>query len=138
MKIISKSCISAIALVVCSTLVSSCNKPVDETTKAQQVAEKSNDKGPALALIGDYENRLNIYFPVTLSADIEHLSDNQKQMLAVLIEASVIMDDLFWKQAFGQDKSTFLSKISAPKVQNFAVINYGPWDRLNGDQVLLS
>ena len=39
-----------------------------------------------------------------------HLTDNQKQMLAVLIEASVIMDDLFWQQAFAQDKNAFLSR----------------------------
>ena len=138
MKILSKSCISAIALVVCSTLVSSCNKPANDDVQIQQVADKGSDKNTAQTLIAEYKNRLNIYFPVTLSADINHLSDNQKQMLAVLIEASVIMDNLFWKQAFGQDKNTFLSEITDPQVQNFAAINYGPWDRLNGDQAFLS
>jgi hypothetical protein len=73
-----------------------------------------------------------------LSADTSHLSANQKQMLAVLIEASVIMDDLFWQQAFDQDKNIFLSQIKDSKVQGFAAINYGPWDRLNGDQAFLS
>ena len=138
MKILSKSCISAITLVVCSTMVSSCNKPANDNSQIQQVADITTDNNSGLSLIGNYESRLNIYFPVTLSANIEHLSDNQKQMLAVLIEASVIMDDLFWQQAFGQDKNTFLSQINAPKVQNFATINYGPWDRLNGDQAFLS
>jgi hypothetical protein len=59
-------------------------------------------------------------------------------MLAILIEASVIMDDLFWKQAFGEEKNAFLSRIGDPAVQNFAAINYGPWDRLNGDKVLFT
>ncbi len=138
MKILSKSYVTAITLAVCSTLVSSCNKPANDNTQIQQIVDISTDKKAALSLIGDYENRLNIYFPVTLSADISHLSVNQRQMLAVLIEASVIMDDLFWQQAFGQDKKTFLSQITTPKVQNFAAINYGPWDRLNGDQAFLS
>jgi hypothetical protein len=138
MKILSKSCISAITLVVCSTMISSCNKPENDNSQIQQAADISTDNNSGLSLIGDYESRLNIYFPVTLSANIEYLSDNQKQMLAVLIEASVIMDDLFWQQAFGQNKHTFLSQISDPKVQNFATINYGPWDRLNGDQAFLS
>jgi len=137
-KILSKSYVTAITLAVCSTLVSSCNKPANDNTQIQQIVDISTDKKAALSLIGDYENRLNIYFPVTLSADISHLSVNQRQMLAVLIEASVIMDDLFWQQAFGQDKKTFLSQITTPKVQNFAAINYGPWDRLNGDQAFLS
>ncbi|MFT4809369.1 MAG: hypothetical protein ACI9LX_002718 [Paraglaciecola sp.] len=138
MNILSKSCISAITLVVCSTMVSSCNKPADDNTQIQQVADISTTKNATLALIGDYENRLNIYFPVTLSADLSHLSTNQKQMLGVLIEASVIMDNLFWQQAFDQDKNTFLSQITDPQVKNFAAINYGPWDRLSGDQAFLS
>jgi hypothetical protein len=136
--ILSKSCISAITLVVCSTMVSSCSKPSNDNAQIRPVADISTDKNVALSVIADYENRLNIYFPVTLSADIEYLSVNQKKMLGVLIEASVIMDDLFWQQAFEQDKNNFLSQIIDIEVQNFAAINYGPWDRLNGDQAFLS
>ncbi|WP_206485373.1 Zn-dependent hydrolase [Thalassotalea sp. G2M2-11] len=102
-----------------------------------------NDKTPPVSqhtpeLINGYENRLDIYKTVTLSSDLSHLSDNQKKMLSLLIEASAIMDDLFWKQAFGEDKATFLAKINDPKVKNFATINYGPWDRLNGDKPFLT
>ena len=138
MRILFKSCISAITVVICSTLISSCNKPADNNTQITKDVEISIDKHSGLSIIENYKNRLNIYFPVTLSADINHLTNNQKQMLAVLIDASVIMDDLFWKQAFPQDKTTFLSLINDPDVQNFADINYGPWDRLNGDQAFLS
>jgi hypothetical protein len=138
MKILSKSYISAIALVVCSIFISSCNKPINDSTPINQAKDISADQNAMPSLIADYENRLNIYYPVTLSADASHLSVNQKQMLAVLIEASVIMDDLFWQQAFDQDKNIFLSQIKDANVKNFAAINYGPWDRLNGDQAFLS
>lgn len=138
MKFFSQPCISAIIITLCSTLVLSCNKATNDKTQIPQVADISTNKNAELTLIKDYKNRLNIYFPVTLSADVSHLTENQKQMLAVLIEASVIMDDLFWQQAFSQDKHSFLSQITAPNVQNFATINYGPWDRLNGDQAFLS
>jgi hypothetical protein len=138
MKVLSKSYISAIALVVCSTLASSCNKSTNDNVQIQPTAVISADKDVGFSLLDGFENRLNIYFPVTLSADIDHLSDNQKQMLAILIEASVIMDDLFWRQAFGDNKDTFLAAIANNKTQNFAKINYGPWDRLDGDQVFLS
>jgi len=124
--------------VVCSILISSCDNPTNDNTQIPKVAEISTDKKAELSLIESNESRLNIYFPVTLSANISHLTDNQQQMLAVLIEASVIMDNLFWKQAFPQDKNAFLSLINDPKVQNFADINYGPWDRLNGDKPFLS
>ena len=137
MKPFSKSCLSAISLVVCSALLSSCSEPPSETSQIPQ-AESSTQQNSMATFIGDSEKRLNIYHPVTLSADTSHLSDNQKQMLAVLIEASVIMDDLFWKQAFGNSKDTFLSSIADKDVQNFAALNYGPWDRLAGDKAFLS
>ena len=138
MKILSKSYISAMVLVVCATLISSCDKPANDKTQIQPLEDISTDKDVELSFIGENKNRLNIYFPVTLSTDISHLSIQQKQMLVVLIEASVIMDDLFWQQAFGQNKTPFLSQIIDPQVKNFAAINYGPWDRLNGDQAFLS
>ena len=136
MSIFSKSCISAITLIVCSTLVSSCNKPIDDNISTAKIVDISANN--TTRSFTEDKSRLNIYFPVKLSADIDGLSDKQKKMIAVLIEASMIMDDLFWQQAFGQDKHTFLSQIIDPQVQNFAAINYGPWDRLNGDQAFLS
>ncbi|MBA6417158.1 Zn-dependent hydrolase [Colwellia sp. 6M3] len=89
-------------------------------------------------LLPQYQDRLDIYKTVTLTADLSHLSSNQKKMLSLLIEASDIIDGLFWQQAFGQDKNSFLASISDEKVREFARINYGPWDRLNGDQAFLS
>lgn len=79
-------------------------------------------------LLPEYQDRLDIYKTVTLNADLSHLSANQKQMLSLLIEASDIIDGLFWQQAFGQDKKSFLASISDEKVREFARINYGPWD----------
>lgn len=84
------------------------------------------------------EARLNIYYPVDLITDLDHLSDNQKEMIGLLIDASEIMDDLFWQQAFGEDKEAFLAKLTDPRVKHFASINYGPWDRLNADKPFLA
>lgn len=97
-----------------------------------------SNKSSTVNLLPEYQNRLDIYKTVTLSADLSHLSSNQKQMLSLLIEASDIIDGLFWQQAFGQDKATFLASITDEKVREFARINYGPWDRLNGDKAFLS
>lgn len=97
-----------------------------------------NTSTAAPLLKDEAKSRLDIYTPVTLSADLSHLSSNQQQMISILIEASKIMDDLFWKQAFGEDKNEFLAKISDPKVRTFADVNYGPWDRLSGDAPFLT
>lgn len=71
------------------------------------------------------------YAPFTLTADLSELSDNQKQMIPLLIQAAMQMDHVFWKQAYG-DKEALLGKLSGAEKQ-FASINYGPWDRLSGN-----
>lgn len=104
-----------------------------------QVTESSNDSAQqeAARLLVD-PSRLNIYHPVELKSDLSHLSDNQKTMVSLLIDAAEIMDDLFWKQAFFGDKATFLNSFNNENIRHFAAINYGPWDRLNGDAPFLS
>ncbi|AJP42915.1 hypothetical protein EP12_03580 [Alteromonas australica] len=106
---------------------------------ASQVTESSNDSAQqeAARLLVD-PSRLNIYHPVELKSDLSHLSDNQKTMVSLLIDAAEIMDDLFWKQAFFGDKATFLNSFNNENIRHFAAINYGPWDRLNGDAPFLS
>lgn len=107
-----------------------------------KVAEQPADTQPAAvvapSLVAGAENRLDIYYPVKLSADLSHLSDNQKAMLSVLIDASKIMDNLFWQQAYGKGQKAFLESLSDEKLKQFADINYGPWDRLDGDKPFLT
>lgn len=85
----------------------------------------------------DVAQRLSIYAPFTLTADISHLSEKEKQMLPLLFDAAQIMDDIFWKQTIG-NKEAFLSAIKDENARKFAEINYGPWDRLNGNQPFLA
>lgn len=77
-------------------------------------------------------DRLASYAPFKLEADISHLSDNEKEMLEIFKEVADIMDNLFWKQTLGQ-KDKFLSRINDQNTKDFALINYGPWDRLNNN-----
>ncbi|MCF7501584.1 MULTISPECIES: Zn-dependent hydrolase [unclassified Pseudoalteromonas] len=123
----------AVFLGACSNeqATTSQTKPTAQQTK--QITEENNPQ-----LINADKSRLDIYTDFTLTSDLSHLSDNQKQMVGKLIDASKIMDQLFWHQAFGENKDAFLAKINDEKVQKFADINYGPWDRLNGDKVFLS
>ncbi|MBO9490141.1 Zn-dependent hydrolase [Endozoicomonas sp. G2_1] len=114
----------AAAIIFSATALIGCSQQEAELKSAQ--------------LLPEYQNRLDIYQTVELTADLSHLSDNQKQMLSLLIEASDIADDLFWQQAFGDNKAEFLSAIKDEKVRKFAEINYGPWDRLNGDKAFLA
>ncbi|MCH9693382.1 MAG: Zn-dependent hydrolase [Gammaproteobacteria bacterium] len=55
-------------------------------------------------------------------------------MIKYLIDAAQIMDDLFWRQAYGDDYETWLESIADIDTRRFAELNYGPWDRLDGDK----
>jgi len=98
----------------------------------------NNQQNNSTTLLPEYQNRLDIYKTVTLNADLSHLSTNQKKMLGLLIEASDIIDDLFWQQSLGQNKEQFLANIKDEKTRQFARVNYGPWDRLDGDKPFLT
>ena len=74
--------------------------------------------------------RPEIYADFTLTADLSSLSDNQREMIKVLVEASEIMDDLYWRQAYGDDYEEWLASIGIEEARRFAELNYGPWDRL--------
>ena len=78
--------------------------------------------------------RPEIYADFELTADLSALSDNQREMVKVLVDASQIMDDLFWRQAYGDDYEAWLETLADPKTRRFAEINYGPWDRLDADR----
>ena len=87
----------------------------------------------ATAPVARTEPRPEIYADFTLTADLSHLSHEQREMIRVLIEASEIMDDLFWRQAYGDDYQEWLDAIGIDAARRFAELNYGPWDRLADD-----
>ncbi len=75
---------------------------------------------------------LSNYTTFKLTADLSHLSENQKEMIKVLIDAAKIMDDMFWYEAYG-NRDQLLSSITDKDARRYAMINYGPWDRLNNN-----
>lgn len=79
------------------------------------------------------QKKVDEFAPVELRSDIIHLSAKERQMLPFLFEAAQIMDDIFWAQAFGNKENLFKS-ISDEAIFDFAEINYGPWERLNGNK----
>lgn len=107
--------LSIVSFILTFALMWGCENMTSETD------QKSNKK-PA------YE--MAKYATVKLSTDISHLSNNQKEMIKVLLEVAEIMDEIFWLQNVGE-KDAFLNSIENPDFRNYADINYGPWDELN-------
>jgi len=107
-------------------LLTACGGPADEVP----VVESGQAEEP---VIETTIPRPDIYAEYPLVADLSHLSDGQRRMIVLLIEASQVMDDLFWRQSYGDDYQEWLQTIGVDDARRFAEFNYGPWDRLNDE-----
>jgi hypothetical protein len=107
-----KACLLCILLTSCSA-----EKPAEITAEALVTVAPRPD----------------IYAEFTLTADLSIYTDNQREMIGLLIEASQIMDDLFWQQAYNENYEEWLGSIGVDETRLFADQNYGPWDRLDND-----
>jgi len=120
-----------VSILLLTGLLSACGKN-DQSNPVKSAAETAETTTPALAKAAK-PSRFDIYAEVNLSPDLSRLSDSQKQMVGLLIEAAQITDKIFWSQVWG-DKDELLSRIESPRARRFAVYNYGPWDRLADDR----
>ncbi len=79
-----------------------------------------------------YETLVNQYVEVPLTSDLSHLTLKEKQLLLVILDVAKVMDELFWVEAFG-NKDELLKSIASDDAKKLAMINYGPWNRLDGN-----
>ena len=75
------------------------------------------------------EKKLAQYTTVRLTTDLAKLTDRERQMLPLLIDAARSMDAIFWRQAYG-NRDSLLRSVKDPALQRYLEINYGPWERL--------
>ena len=121
----------ALALILGSSLAA-CQQPPTESTAAPDPAPASAEAAvdqPADAIA----DKVAAYAEVELTADLSGLSEGDRQAIVLLLQAGEIMDALFWQQVWG-DKEALLEDIDDPTTRRFVEINYGPWDRLDGDK----
>ena len=130
-----KIIILPIMVISCISFITGC-APSEKTAEETEIAHQGVI--PAEITLNPVSNeliseRLAIYSPVKLTADISHLTEKEKQLLDKLFEIAGIMDELFWNQTIG-NKQDFLIRIPDDSTREFAMINYGPWDRLNNNK----
>lgn len=67
---------------------------------------------------------------------VNNLNDKEKELVRIFFQVGEITDNLFWKQTFG-DKSQ-LDTITDSYAKEFAMIQYGAWDRLDNNKPFLA
>ena len=115
------ACLATLALAACQRPDStSTTKETSKTPIPQSYAEQHADD----------------YATVPLKADLSAFDDEGKRMLALLVQASEVMDDLYWQQSW-PDKAGLLAKAPDAATRQLLEMNFGPWDRLNEDTPIL-
>ena len=121
-----KNCFLRTSIFLPFFLLQFCQAPPKGNTT---LIEESSRSHPLVSI----DQKLEKYTPVRLTTDLSLLSGEHKKMIPILIEAAKIMDSLFWYEAYGR-KDSLLQVVDDEKLKEFIRINYGPWDRLAGDE----
>ncbi len=116
-----KITIHAVALLLITV---SCN---NASQKHAAAADEKKDSTKSYV-----QQKLDGFVPVTLTADLSKLTENEKKMMPLLIQAADIMNGLYWQQCYG-NKDSLLNAIKDEQLKKFVLLNYGPWDKLNSD-----
>ncbi|HZN54489.1 MAG TPA: hypothetical protein VFB67_04145 [Candidatus Polarisedimenticolaceae bacterium] len=109
-----------------ATLVAACSRGPDTSAPAPSAGE-------AKPMARDRTT----YVEVALTSDLyPKLTERERAMVPLLIDACREMDAIFWRESYG-DRDALLASISDPELRRFAEINYGPWDRLRANAPFL-
>jgi peptidase M49-like protein len=88
---------------------------------------KTDGQAPGMA------TKVAQYTSVRLTADLAGLSERERRMLPLLIDAAAEMDTVF-RQQYYHARDSLLTSVTDPAARRFVEINYGPWDRLDADR----
>jgi hypothetical protein len=89
---------------------------------------------PESDMTSPFQAKVEQYATVRLSADLAGLSDADREVVRHLLQAVEPMDSVFWQQAYG-NRAEILSRAGDdPWLRHYIEINYGPWDRLAGNE----
>ena len=114
-----------LTLAVCLVAIAgiACQPGSTEPTPATAETPVPTDDGAAVLI--------EKYTTVALTADLSALTDNQRQMLALLVDAAQPINEAYWLQTYG-DKNEILGSVDGD-LRRFVEWNFGPWDRLDGN-----
>ncbi|MCF6356744.1 MAG: Zn-dependent hydrolase [Draconibacterium sp.] len=68
-----------------------------------------------------------------LTTDLTVLTEKEKQMLPILLDAAKLMEEIYWMEAYGNRDELFSDGLDK-YTEKFLKINYGPWERLNNNE----
>ncbi len=109
-----KFVIGALTLSVCIA----CSKPKDKPMETKSEMQK----------------KIEEYAKFEIKVPMDHLSDKEKQVVKLLVQAGKIADEIFWKQTASdaialRDEFSKKTDAASKEAYEYMMINYGPYDR---------
>jgi hypothetical protein len=98
--------------------------------------------GGAMQVAPDLDKRVAQFVPTPLTADLSALRADDRQVLAKLVQAAKLMNEIFLRQAWAGNPA-LREKLKTARGPHMAAareyfrINFGPWDRLAERQPFL-
>lgn len=115
------ACLAVVALGACQR-----RAPEPATAASPTPQQPPAEAAYAAAHSGDYAR-------VELKTDLSRFDERTRRMIAKLVEASDVMNAIFWKQSWDGDREQLLARAPDAATRDLVEINFGPWDRLNED-----
>ena len=108
-------------------VLSACAPAVEQTSETSTAGE--------LEVASNIEERLARFEPTDLVADLSNLSEQELQVLEMLVEAARSMDEIFLRQVWqgNADLQAALLEAEGPEMdaaRDYFEVNFGPFDRL--------
>lgn len=114
-------------------LLAACQRPAtQDTASADATSARTSADTRSYA-----EQHAGDYAVVPLTADLSGFDADGKRMITLLVQASEVMNDLYWQQSWDGDRMALLERAPDAATADLIALNFGPWDRLNGDAQLL-
>jgi len=127
-------------LMIVAALVTGCR--ASQNPQPAQPAVEQNTPPPTDAAARDIQAQTARFAPVSLTADLSKLPDNEKQALKRLVQASKIIDALFLRQVWAGNEPMLLDLLHDPSALGTArlhyfILNMGPWSRLDANAAFI-
>jgi hypothetical protein len=103
---------------------------------AQPAQTDAAGKSTEMPILPDVQKRLAQYSPTPLQADLSALSDEDRKVLGLLVDASRNLDEIFLRQVWAgnpalRDQMAAWKGADAEAARGYFAVNFGPWDRLD-------
>jgi hypothetical protein len=122
-------------LIVLAGAAAACQTSTDTSTMTTTTATSAPTAAASMAVAPDVAQRMAQLPRTVIDYDRSLLNDNERQVVAKLIEASKQIDEIYWRQV-AEENPAWRAQLSKQggAAYDYFVANKGPWDRLKGDE----